>query len=163
MQVQIQNIKYQQPQIWVCHVPRRTNEKYQAILAYFEIWCLNVVWKSDQCDQILHETIYLRLQYPVDLCMIIMLFLLCPYSSYRPWNPAIPGAPCRWSSRWCGCGTSLGVQWGSSQACMWQSLTMLLIITILLSIPFSYLLCQHIPIWSSPPPWTPFWFFPSLL
>ena len=87
---------------------------------------------------------YLRLQYPVDLCMIIMLFLLCPYSSYRPWNPAIPGTPCRWSSRWCGCGTSLGVQWGSSQACM---LTMLLIITILLSIPFLYLLCQHIPIW----------------
>ena len=38
---------------------------------------------------------YLRLQYPVDLCMIIMLFLLCPYSSYRPWNPAVPGAPCR--------------------------------------------------------------------
>ena len=27
MQVQIQNIKYQQPQIWVCHVPRRTNMK----------------------------------------------------------------------------------------------------------------------------------------
>ena len=69
---------------------------------------------------------------------------------YRPWNPAVPGAPCRWSSRWCGCGTSLGVQWESSQACMWQLISVRSL-TILLSIPFLYLLCPCIPIWSSPP------------
>ena len=158
---------------WVCHVPRRTNMKNTKLSLHILKFDASMSCESQtnvtksfmkQFLQIIKTQLYyLRLQYPVDLCMIIMLFLLCPYSSYRPWNPAVPGAPCRWSSRWCGCGTSLGVQWESSQACMWQSLTMLLIITILLSIPFLYLLCQHIPIWSSPPPWTPFWFFPSLL
>ena len=68
MQVQIQNIKYQQPQIWVCHVPRRTNMKSTKLSLHILKFDASMSCESNE--------------HPVDLCMIIMLFLLCPYSSY---------------------------------------------------------------------------------
>ena len=91
----------------------------------------------------------------VDLCMIIMLFLLCPFFIYKTLESGSSRSsmPVEQSVVWKW--TSLGVQWESSQACMWQLLTMLLIsiwsLTILLSIPSLYPLCPYISIWSSPP------------
>ena len=75
----------------------------------------------------------------VDLCMIIMLFLLCPFFIYKTLESGSSRSsmPVEQSVVWKW--ISLGVQWESSQACMWQLLTMLLIsiwsLTILLSLP----------------------------
>ena len=153
MQVQIQNIKYQQPQIWVCHVPRRTNMKNTKLSLHILKFDASMSCESNE--------------HPVDLCMIIMLFLLCPHLQLQTLESGSSRSsmPVEQSVVW---------KWDISKGTM--GIIPGLYVTVADNAANKYLIPNHLainPILVSFLPihihmiisssWTPFLFFPSLL